>query len=65
MLFRSDFQIYAVRTVDEAMGLLTGLEPGQRRDDGSYPGDSINGRVAEKLEEFAKHARRYRGADDE
>jgi len=57
------FHIYPVDTVDQALGLLTGLPAGERDDRGSYPPDSVNGRVENKLLEFASLRRRYaRGA---
>lgn len=58
-----DFHIYAVRTVDEALTLLTGTDAGERQDDGSYPEGTINRRVADKLESFAKSIRAFRGQD--
>ncbi|VVM04731.1 hypothetical protein MAMC_00196 [Methylacidimicrobium cyclopophantes] len=51
------FHLYAVRTVDEAMELLTGLPAGERGPDGRYPEESLNGRVERKLLEFARRAR--------
>ncbi len=44
------FSVWAVRTVDEALALLTGLPAGERGADGSYPGDSVNGRVEAGLD---------------
>ncbi|MDD2676874.1 MAG: ATP-binding protein [Methylacidiphilaceae bacterium] len=51
------FHLYAVRTIDEAMELLTGLPAGERGPDGRYPEGSINGRVERKLLNFARKAR--------
>jgi lon-related putative ATP-dependent protease len=51
------FHIYAVRTADEALALLTGMEPGERGADGTYPPDSINGRAEANLRHFAESAR--------
>ncbi len=51
------FHLYAVRTVEEAIELLTGLPAGERGPDGRYPEESINGRVERKLLEFARRAR--------
>jgi predicted ATP-dependent protease len=31
------FSVYGVTTIQEALSLLTGMEPGERQDDGSYP----------------------------
>ncbi len=44
------FAVYAVRTVDEALELLTGLPGG----DGTRPrDDTVNGRIAKRLREYA------------
>ncbi|MGD9895841.1 MAG: Lon protease family protein [Candidatus Methylacidiphilaceae bacterium] len=51
------FHLYAVKTVDEAMELLTGLSAGERSPDQRYPEESINGRVERKLLEFASRTR--------
>ncbi|WP_246186611.1 Lon protease family protein [Methylacidimicrobium tartarophylax] len=50
------FHLYAVRTIEEAMELLTGLPAGERGPDGRYPEESINGRVERKLIDFARRA---------
>lgn len=50
------FRVHAVETVDEALALLSGLEPGEADDHGYFPDGSANGRVAERLTELAlKH----------
>jgi lon-related putative ATP-dependent protease len=46
------FHIYPVETVEQGMELLTGLEMGERRDDGSYPDGSINQKVYDRLQQF-------------
>jgi len=48
------FHIYAVKTVNEALGLLTGRRAGERRRDGSYPKTTVNGRVEATLIRYAK-----------
>jgi predicted ATP-dependent protease len=53
------FSLYAVDTVEEAIELLTGLPAGERGLDGSYPPDSIYGRVADRLEEMAQAVAEY------
>jgi predicted ATP-dependent protease len=47
------FRVYPVRTVDEAVELLTGLPAGAPDAAAAAP-DSINGRVARRLREFAR-----------
>lgn len=58
------FHVFAVRSVDEAMHLLTGLEAGERDKDGAYPDGTINARVAQTLEEFARRVRQFHQTDD-
>jgi predicted ATP-dependent protease len=58
------FRIYAVRTVDEALELLTGMPAGERRDDGLFPDDTLNGRVDARLRDYAERRRAFgRGTD--
>ncbi|QDG51570.1 ATP-dependent protease [Persicimonas caeni] len=59
------FHIYAVRSVDEAMQLLTGVEAGERDDEGDYPQETINARVARTLEGFARRVRRFHRPDED
>ena len=47
------FHVYPVKTVDEGMELLTGLEAGELVD-GHYPEGTINYRVQQRLEELAR-----------
>ena len=46
------FHIHAVRTVDEGIELLTGIEAGERDAEGLFPPDSVNGRVEQRLAEM-------------
>lgn len=48
------FHIWAVATIDEGLEILTGVPAGRRRKDGSFPPDSINGRVQARLRQIAK-----------
>lgn len=58
------FFIYAVSTVDEALQLLSGMEVGVEQD-GVFPPASFNGRVAERLANFARIAARRPEKNDE
>jgi predicted ATP-dependent protease len=51
------FRVFAVRTVDEAVTLLTGAAAGERDAEGRYPDGSINQRVEERLRELARKRR--------
>jgi lon-related putative ATP-dependent protease len=46
------FHIHAVRTIDEGIELLTGIEAGERDADGQFPPESVNGRVEQRLAEM-------------
>ncbi len=48
------FHIWVVRHVDEAIELLTGVPAGERGPDGTYPPESVNGRVDRQLRELAE-----------
>ena len=54
------FRVHAVRTVDEAMALLTGLEAGAADAVTGAP-DTVNGRVAHRLRELAELRRAAAG----
>ena len=47
------FHVYAVRSVDEAIGLLTGVPAGDPEITGETRPDTVNGRVALRLREFS------------
>ena len=51
------FHVWAVRTVDEGIEILTGVEAGRADGDGRFPEGSVNARVAQRLDDLA---RRYR-----
>ena len=46
------FHVWTMTDVDDALALLTGLEPGQPRSDGSLPAESVMGRVQATLDQF-------------
>ena len=54
-----DFHIYPVETVDQGLELLTGEPAGTRGDDGSFPADTINGRVEAQLRTYADRRRQF------
>lgn len=53
------FHIWAVRTIDEGMEILTGIPAGQARPDGTYPEGTLHRRVADRLVRYAEAARRF------
>lgn len=58
------FHVWAVRHVDEAMEILTGLPAGQRQPDGSFPPGSINALVDQKLREMMELAKKLMKEDE-
>ena len=59
------FHLYPVKTVDEALALLTGMEVGEPDEEGKYPPDSVNGRVTAALETMHEHWRALREEEAE
>jgi predicted ATP-dependent protease len=53
------FHIWAVRTVDEGIELLTGQPAGQRDPDGQYPEGTVHRLVEERLREYAERLRSF------
>jgi lon-related putative ATP-dependent protease len=47
------FHIYPIRTVEEGMEVLTGIEAGERLADGSYPEGTVNCMVEKRLFDLA------------
>ena len=56
------FHIYAVRTIDEGLEVLTGIPAGARGADGSFPDGTVNGLVERRLREFAERVRGFGAA---
>jgi lon-related putative ATP-dependent protease len=53
------FHIYPMRTVDQAIELLTGIPAGERDEEGNFPEGSINQRVESRLIELAEKQRAF------
>jgi len=53
------FQVYPVSHVDQALALLTGLEAGERDEQGEFPEGSLNRRICERLVELADQRRSF------
>lgn len=53
------FHIYAVRTIDEGIEILTGVPAGKRKPDGTWEEGTVNYLVDQKLKEFASKAKEY------
>ena len=55
---KGQFHVWAVRTVDEALTLLSGTRAGRRRKDGSFAPGTVHGRVEARLVAYAERMRR-------
>ena len=53
------FHIYAIDTVEEGIEILTGVEAGRRRKNGSYAEGTVFHEVDRRLEELAENLRKY------
>jgi len=47
-----EFRVFAATTVDEAITLLTGVEAGERDENGAYPEGTVNQKVEARLKEL-------------
>lgn len=47
------FSLYPVKTVDQAITLLTGIDAGERNEQGEFPEDSVNFKVEQRLLKMA------------
>ena len=56
------FHVYAVRQIDEAIELLTGVAAGAAELGSDLPQDTVNGRVASRLKAFASARREQHAA---
>ena len=56
---QGQFHIYPINTVDEGIEVLTGRPAGERQPDGTYPADSVNAAVLERLRGLAQAVREY------
>ena len=53
-----EFHIYGASTIDEGIEILTGMEAGEKGEDGNYPKDTIHFLVERRLEAMSRSARR-------
>jgi lon-related putative ATP-dependent protease len=53
------FRIYAVKTIDEGIEILTGKPAGEKRPDGTYPEDTINFLVDRRLGDLAEGIKKF------
>lgn len=54
-----NFAIYAVKTVNEGISILTGVEAGEADTKGNFPPSSVNGLITAKLRELSKISKEF------
>jgi len=59
------FHLYPVRTIEEGIEILTGVQAGERQPDGAYPEGTIFRKVDDRLRQMAETAREFAKGKDE
>lgn len=62
---KGNFAIYAVKSIDEGISILTGIEAGKADKKGNFPNKSINGMVVARLKEFANIIKEFNNSKDD
>ena len=57
--------MYPVSTIEEGIELLTGVPAGDRQEDGTYPEETVFGRVIARLDEIQKTMKAAAKNDEE
>ena len=55
----SQFHIWPIKTIDEGIELLTGVLAGEPDGEGTYPENTVHGRVDRNLRMFAEKLKEY------
>ena len=56
---KGDFAIYGVKSIDEGISILTGIEAGEADKKGNFPKKSINGMVVERLKKLSETIKEF------
>jgi predicted ATP-dependent protease len=59
------FRIYSVKTIDQGIEILTGVEAGEKLGDGRFKEGTVNGLVDEKLRELGIKIKEFEGRGEE
>ena len=59
------FRIYPVKTIDQGIEILTGVEAGERLEDGKFKEGTVNDLVDKKLREFGMKIKEFEGGGEE
>jgi len=60
---KGKFHVYPVKTIDEGIEILTGVSAGARKKDGTYPKDTVNYQVDQRLQQYAEKWRQFKNTD--
>jgi len=58
------FHVWAVKTIDEGIEILTGVEAGRVREDGTFAEGTVNGLVDERLKALAEKMKAFARPED-
>jgi len=58
------FHIYPVKTIDQGIEILTGVESGERGEDGSFKEGTVNFSVDKRLKELASGIKEFEAAEE-
>jgi lon-related putative ATP-dependent protease len=58
---KKKFQIYAIKTIDEGIEILTGVKAGKQKQDYSFESGTINALADQKLQHYADYIKKYEG----
>ena len=56
---KEKFAIYSVKTIDEGISLLTGVEAGKPDKKGNFPSSSVNGKVVARIKELSETVKAF------
>jgi predicted ATP-dependent protease len=59
------FHIYPVKTIDQGIEILTGVEAGEKLEDGRFKEGTVNDLVDKKLRELGMKIKEYEGRGEE
>lgn len=59
------FNIYPVKTIDDGIEILTGVDSGKRKPDGTFEEDTVNFKVNKKLKEIAEKLKEFPATEEE
>ncbi|MFP3871114.1 MAG: Lon protease family protein, partial [Syntrophobacteria bacterium] len=63
---KGQFHVHPVSTIEQGIEILTGVEAGERREDGTFPEGTLFGKVDDKLREMAEIVKEFgKGKEEE